>query len=168
MFERIFDFIAGMWEGLLPFTVIHQFEEGVVLRLGKFNRTLKPGLHLVWPVIEFVMTDAVVVRTEMLGHQSLVTSDGKQVIVNTVVTSKIFDIEAALLRVEGVDDALTDACSGTVAAMVQQATWDELIDHEFNEALTEECGEKAAMFGILITNVQLCDLTTSKTIRLAQ
>lgn len=167
MLDRLIDLILSSIRLLSFFTVIDEFEEAVVLRFGKFNRKLGPGFHLLWPFnIETVLTDNVVARTTNLPAQSLTTADGHTVVVSGVVTSRITDIQKALLEVEGVDHALLDSCIAEIARQVSRSTWDELRNPEFSDQLTKSCRRQGFKYGIEILRVQLSDVTKARSLRL--
>lgn len=167
MLDKLIDLILNA-AGLFKFwVVVREYERGVVLRLGRFNREIEPGFHWVWPMsVDEVLTDNVVPRTYNLGAQSLTTNDGKCVTVGGVVTASIRNIRKALLEVEGVDHALVDSCSTVIARFVAQSTWDQLMHGIGSEKLTADCREIATDYGIKIVRVQLADCSVSRAIRL--
>lgn len=169
MFDRIIDLLL-QWVGwFIPFVVVDQFERAVVLRFGKHVRTLEPGFHWIWPFeIERVIADNVVPRTVNLSAQSLVTKDGRFVVLGGIVTARIEDIVAATLEVEAVDHALQDACYGAIGTLVAASTWDEIREEAFIHELTKACRKPARRFGIDIMRVQLSDLTLARTLRIQQ
>lgn len=169
MFDKLFERLADLAEWFVPFSVVDEYEEGVVLRFGRFTRVLGPGFHWIWPFgVDRVITDNVVWRTNDLQVQSLVTKDGRTITVCAVITSRIRNIQKALLDVEGVDDALIDACAGAVGAYVSSRTWEELTDTRVPDELATACQKGATRYGIEIGRVQLKDLTPSRAIRLLQ
>ena len=169
MFDRIIDLLLQWIGWFIPFVVIDQFERAVVLRFGVHHRTLEPGFHWIIPFeIERVIADNVVPRTVNLQAQSLVTVDGRFVVLGGIVTAQIADIVAATLEVEGVDHALQDACYGAIGTMVAASTWEEIRQEAFAHELTKACRKQARRFGIDIIRVQLSDLTLAKTLRLQQ
>lgn len=166
MLDRLIDLILSSVRLLRFFTVIDEFEEAVVLRFGKFHRKLGPGFHWLIPLnIETMLVDNVVARTTNLPAQSLTTSDGHTVVVSGVVTSRITDIQKAMLEVEGVDDALKDSCIGEIARQISRSTWDELRNPEFSDQLTKSCRRQGFKYGIEILRVQLSDVTKARSLR---
>lgn len=167
MFDKIIDVLLQCFDFLIPFTVMDQFERGVILRFGKLHREIGPGFHWHWPLaIERCLFDNVVDRTVNLGSQSLTTRDGRNVTVSGVITARIRDIKKALLEVEGFDDALKDSCYGAIAVAVSSHTWEEIQQETFSDALTKACRDQANEYGIKIKRVQLTDKTIAKPIRL--
>jgi regulator of protease activity HflC (stomatin/prohibitin superfamily) len=167
MFDRLIDLFLQSIAFFIPFVVIDQFERAVVLRFGRYHRTLEPGFHWIIPCsVEAVIADNVVPRTTNLQAQSLTTADDRQVVVAGVVTSQITDIVKATLEVEGVDHALQDACYGAIGSLVAASTYEQINDPGFSHELTKACRRQAKAFGIEIMRVQLSDLTRSTTLRL--
>lgn len=165
--DKLIDLLVDSAKFFLPFVVIQQFEQGVVLRFGKFTRELDPGFHWVVPFgIDAVLVDNVVPRTHLGGLQSLVTRDGRHITLQVIVTAKIHNIRKALLEVEGVDHALLDSCAGAVATEVAGHTWEEIIANGFSERLTEQCRKGAWRYGVEVMRVQIGDLTVARAIRL--
>jgi regulator of protease activity HflC (stomatin/prohibitin superfamily) len=165
--DKLIDLIVNFMDLFRFWQVINEYERGIVLRLGVFQRELEPGLHWVIPFhIDNVLHDNVVPRTVALGAQSLMTKDGVTVAVSGVVTARIRHIRKALLEVEGVDHALVDSCSAAVAEHVARATWDELRAVASGEALLKECRKQEFQYGIEILRVQLSDITTCRVVRL--
>lgn len=167
MFDRLIDLFLQSIVFFVPFVVVDAFERAVVLRFGVHHRTLEPGFHWIIPFnVERVIADNVVPRTANLQAQSLTTADDHQIVVGGVVTSEIFDIETAILGVEGVDHALQDSCYGAISLMVAASTYAEVRAEGFSHELTKACRRQAKNFGINILRVQLSDLTRSTTLRL--
>jgi len=52
MFDKLLDFILNLYHELLPFQVINMWEEGVVMRLGKFKKVVKAGLVFKIPLAD--------------------------------------------------------------------------------------------------------------------
>lgn len=165
--DRLFEFITSVARFFVFWVVINEYERAVLLRLGKFQRILEPGLHFVIPfAVDQAMVDNVVTRTSDLSSQSLTTKDNKTVTLTAVITSNIRDIKKALLEVEGVDHALVDSCSGAIGDYVKDLTWEELRSSLSAESLTKLCRKNAWRYGIEIERVQLADLASSRVIRL--
>lgn len=167
MLDRLIDALIQWASWFLPFAVLDAFQEGVVLRLGNYHRTLEPGFHWIIPCgIERVIDDNVVPRTVNLQAQSLTTKDGVSVVVGGVVTASIYNIRKALLEVEAVDDALRDSCLGAISQAVHASTWEQLQAEEFATELTKACAKQATEYGIRIKRVQMSDLARVRAIRL--
>ena len=78
--------------------IINQYERGVVLRLGKYSRTLEPGFRVIIPYID-KMTKVDVRTTPMdVPKQEVITRDNVTVNVDAVVYSRVIDARKAVLE----------------------------------------------------------------------
>lgn len=169
MFDRLFDIVIQFLDLFKPFKVINEFERGVVLRLGKYQRTVEPGFHWILPFnIDKVLVDKVVPRTVNLGAQGLTTLDGKSITVSAVVTAQLRDVRRALLEVEHVDEALMDSCYATIGDLIVAHDWDTVRTPEFTDTVTKACRKQAWRYGVEILKIQFADRTPTKAIRLLQ
>lgn len=167
MLDRLVDILAS-WVDLLRFVaIVNEYEAGVVLRFGVRHRPAAPGLHFFWPFgIESLHHHPIVVDTQELGEQSLTTKDGRSVSLTGVVTFRVVDVEAALLRVQGERQALVDSGVGVIGVQVLASTWVEVISEDFWNDVTIKVRRKARRYGIYVEQVTFRDLCASKTFRI--
>jgi regulator of protease activity HflC (stomatin/prohibitin superfamily) len=169
VFDRLIELLLQSIGWLVPFSVVDDFERGVVLRFGKFHRELEPGFHWMIPVgVERIIKDNVVPRTINLKAQALQTSDGRSVTVTAVVTAQIVNVRKAILEVETVDNVLEDSCYGAIGALVASTSWDDIRAEGFADMLTKSCRKTGFRYGVEITRVQLSDVALCRAIRLYQ
>lgn len=139
----------------------------MVLRFGKFQRKLEPGLHWIYPFgIDRVLEDNVVPTTRGLSPQSLVTSDGHSVTVAVLVTFQTSDVKKLLLEIEGAESVMIDATYGIVAAEVGKTPWDDLRTEAFAERVTKNVRRRAFRYGIEVLQVQFSDIAKCRSHRL--
>lgn len=149
--------------------VVEQYERGVVLRFGKFQREVGPGLHLLIPLgVDTVYTDNVVPTTMNLGPQSLTSKDGKLVVLTAIVTWEIACVTTVLLAVEGADGVLTDTSYGTISQAVAETNWEDIRTAGFALRVTKLVRKECKKWGIKIIRVRFSDKTTCRSIRLWQ
>ena len=85
MFERVLDFIAASWNILRPLVVVSDFEGGVILRFGRYNRVITPGLHWKIPLAENAIVTSTVITTMALRPQTLTTKDDLTLVLSAIV-----------------------------------------------------------------------------------
>lgn len=169
MLERLIDFILGMVQMFQFWYVVNEYENGVILRFGKFNRVILPGLHFLLPFwIDVVLVDNVVTTTTNLGPQSLMTMDGKQVVISTIITWQICDIKKILLEVESSDQVLADVTYGTVGEIVNCTNWASVQSPDFAKQIGRKSRSRAKSLGIHISELYLSDKTSCRSLRLWQ
>ena len=89
--------------------VVNQYERKVVLTLGRFTGTLKPGLNLIIPFIQTTMNVDVREKAVDVPSQEAMTKDNISCTVNAVIYYRIKEdqVERAVLNVRNLDYAMT-------------------------------------------------------------
>lgn len=168
MFDRLFDIIVAVWKHLLFFVVLEPFEQGVLVRLGRFVKVLEPGLHFVLPLgIDAVYNEHVTPRTERLSGLSTTTKDGRPIGFDAVITYKISDIRKAVLEITDLKDAIADTCAGVIGTTLHEATWDSILAGDALEELVARCRKRGFRWGVEVMAVQLCGVALVKNLRLS-
>lgn len=80
--------------------IISQWQIGVVFRLGKHVREIKPGLNIIIPILEYVACVDMRIRTMDVIPQEVLTKDSVPVKIDAVVYYKIFDAAKSIIAVE--------------------------------------------------------------------
>ena len=168
MFDRIFDFIADVWEWLIPWVVIDAYEQGVVLRLGKFHRVVNPGFNFIWPLgFEAVKYETVVRQTAYLEVQSLTTRDGKPVCVSAIVIFTISDIRKFLLDIDDGEDDMTNMVYGIISDCVEETDWLKIKKAPFNNRVLKLAQEQCNSYcGVDVIAIKWSDKVVARNIRL--
>lgn len=169
MLDKLVQFLIDIIDLFRFWVVIDQYERAVQLRLGKFKRELEPGFWFQIPLhIDRTLHANVTVETAHVGPQSVTTKDGKEVVLGSVVTYHIENIRTFLLDVEGGHQVIEDSTLGTQAEYVRSKTWDELCIMNVGNELAKRVRNRAKRYGVAVDDVQLSDLTRSKSLRLIQ
>lgn len=166
MFDRLIDIITGWFEQLLPFFIIRDFEEAVVLRFGKFHKVAKPGFHWRIPFVDDVMEQHVVVTTLSLSPQSLYTKDKQNIVVKGLIKYKIADIQTFMLEVYDAQDAISDMTQYIIKNIIMGKTLEECIDAEIDNILTKKARVEAKKWGVEIQQVTLTDIAPIRSYRI--
>ena len=169
MLDKLIDLIVSSIRFFQFCTVILQYERAVVLRFGRFHREIGPGFHWIWPFrIEEVLATNVTLETMNVGPQSLTTKDGVSMVISTVVTFTVADVRKFLIEVEAATNVIEDSTYGIVSRLVADRTWAELCRPELADDLSKIVRRLAKRWGVDVMNVQVSDLTRSRSFRLMQ
>jgi len=87
--------------------IVSQWQVGVVFRLGKYVRQIKPGLNIIIPILEYVAYVDMRIRTMDVTPQEVLTKDSVPVKIDAVVYYKIFDAAKSIIAVENFGMAST-------------------------------------------------------------
>jgi len=93
-------FIIVILFGLGGLRVVNQYEQGVILTLGRYTSTRKPGLTWIFLGIQRMIKVDMRITTIDIPRQEAITRDNVPVGVNAVVYFKVLRSEDAVLKVE--------------------------------------------------------------------
>ncbi|MHA1738877.1 MAG: slipin family protein [Candidatus Heimdallarchaeota archaeon] len=120
--------IIGFWL-LTGIKVILEYERLVIFRLGRYKRTIGPGLIYVIPIFEVFKKVDLRIITQDIPRQEVITRDNIPVLANTVVYFKVERPEDAVIKIENYVYA--------VRQYTQAALRDTIGTMELDEVLTE-------------------------------
>lgn len=166
MIEQLISLVSTFWNHIIPFFVIDEYEQAVTLRLGRYYRTVYPGLHLKIPFVDQVLTETVVMNAYNLASQALTTKDNKEIIVAAVVKYTISDIKKFVLEITDEDSAIPDICLGVIRASLTSKTWLECQDKTVDTYITNKVRGELSNYGIAVDKVRLTDMTRVRAFRL--
>jgi membrane protease subunit HflK len=173
MFNKLMEvLICGLCK-LPHFTTIPPDEQAVVLRFGRYLKTLDEGGHYLfhWPLIHTILT---IVSTRQLidiDKQDILTSDGHSITLNASVEYVVDEPYKALLSVNDYDENLQEVCGDYFREAIMSRTLGECITqiHEIRLEITEQLEEVASeQYGICVLKVLIPTFTKANTIRLIQ
>jgi membrane protease subunit HflK len=126
----IFGIILIVVIGVLLFKSVYTIDEqqrGVVLSLGKYERTLEPGLQFVMPLVQTVVqVNVTKVRSASL-KELMLTKDENVVEVAMEVQYRVVDPVAFSLRVENPEQSLTHAAESALRHEVGSTKMDPIL-----------------------------------------
>ncbi len=123
----------GCWL-LAGIKVVLEYERLVIFRLGKYKRTIGPGVVYIVPVLEKSQKVDLRIITADVPRQEVMTRDNIPVLANTVVYYKVEKPEDAIIKIENFAYA--------VRQYTQAALRDVMGNMELDEVLTDR--EKVA------------------------
>lgn len=137
--------------------VVNQYERGIVLRLGKYSRTLSPGLRVILPYLD-KMTKVDVRTTPMdIPKQEVITRDNVTVNVDAVVYFKVLNAEKAVLETTNYTYATSTFAQTALRDVTGNFDLDEILSKrdEISEKIREIVDVQTDKWGIDIENVKL-------------
>ena len=138
-------------------TIVNQFERGVVLRMGRYQKTLEPGLHFIVPFLQKIIK--VDVRTSMcdIRPQEVITKDNITVTVDAVVYMRVLDPQKAVLEIADYRTATSNFAAAALRDVTGNFELDGLLEkrEEIAEQLKNIVDEQTGKWGIDIESVRL-------------
>lgn len=121
-------FIVGIWL-LSGIKIALEYERLVIFRLGKYTRTIGPGVVYIMPVFEKSQKVDLRIITADIPRQEIITRDNIPVLANTVVYFKVQRPEDAVIKISNYTYA--------VRQYTQAALRDVVGNMELDQVLTE-------------------------------
>lgn len=152
--------IVIVWILLISIKQIDEYQRGILFSFGKFSRILKPGWHIVLPIINRVVKVDIRTKTVDVPEQEAITRDNVSIRINAVLYYKIFDASKAVISVENYNYAVSQLAQTTMRNVVGSVTLDELLS-ERDKLSTQICqivDEATDPWGIKVENVELKDI----------
>ena len=166
--------VAAVFLGLVFLTIsmgvklVPQGSKQVVQRLGKFHKTLGPGLNLIVPYIDKVSYKVTTKDIVMdIPSQEVITQDNVVIIANAVAYINIVEPEKAVYGVEDYGVAIKTLVQTSLRSIVGEMKLDdalssrELIKARLKEAISDDIAD----WGITLKTVEIQDITPSGTMQ---
>ena len=133
----------------------------LVERLGKFNRALSPGLSLVLPGLERVVShQSLKERVMDIPPQQCITSDNVSIEVDAVVYWQLLEHARAYYAVDNLQVAMVNLVLTQIRAEMGRLNLDQTFTtrSEVTEVLLRELDHATDPWGIKVTRVELRDI----------
>jgi regulator of protease activity HflC (stomatin/prohibitin superfamily) len=166
MFDSLIQLFLQFYEKLIPWYVVDEADEAVILRFGKFSKVRGPGTYRKIPFFDNVIVKTTVWTTISLPAQSLTTKDGVNIVIKAAIKYKVRDIKTFVLEVWDAVDALSDMTSGIIFDVVKEYSWEELKVEDLRSLITRKTRHEAKRWGLEVESVTLSDLAQIKSLRL--
>jgi regulator of protease activity HflC (stomatin/prohibitin superfamily) len=148
--------------------IIPQARAGVVERLGRYSRTLTPGLTIVVPFIDRVRP-LLDLREQVVSFppQPVITADNVSVQIDTVLYFTITDPKAATYEVANPLQAIEQLTVTTLRNIIGSLTLEETLTSrdDVNDRLRVVLDERTGRWGIRINGVELKSVDPPATIQ---
>src|SRR5919199_2250068 len=148
--------------------IIPQARAGVVERLGRYSRTLEPGLTIVVPFIDKVRP-LIDLREQVVSFppNGVITADNVTVNIDTVLYFTITDPKAASYEVANPLQAIEQLTVTTLRNVIGGLTLEETLTSrdEINTQLRTVLDEATGRWGIRINRVELKSIDPPATIQ---
>jgi len=144
--------------------IVPQGEEWVIERLGKFARTLKPGLNIIVPYIEAVR-EKISTRDIILDipQQEVITRDNAVILTNAITFIRVTNPRNAIYGIEDFKLAIQQLVMTTLRSILGEMTLDEALSsrEHIKAKLKEQIIDDVADWGVTVKSVEIQDISPS-------
>jgi regulator of protease activity HflC (stomatin/prohibitin superfamily) len=148
--------------------VIQQSTVGVVQRLGRYQRTLGPGVHLLVPMLDRVSATVDMKETvQAFPPQPVITQDNVTIGIDTVVYYQVTDAVKSTYEVANVLQAMEQLTVTTLRNVVGSMTLEDTLTSrdQINSQLRIVLDEATEKWGVRVTRVELKSIDPPRTIQ---
>lgn len=137
--------------------VFREYERGVLFTLGRYTKTIGPGLVIVIPVIQQVMKIDLRVLVEDVPSQDVISKDNVSVKVNAVIYYRVVEPDKAVLNVENFTAATSQLAQTTLRSVLGKHELDEMLSErdKLNTDIQKILDEQTDIWGIKVSNVEI-------------
>ncbi|MFF0720692.1 SPFH domain-containing protein [Verrucosispora sp. NA02020] len=148
--------------------IVPQQRQDVVERLGRYKRTLNPGLNILVPFVDAVRTK-VDMREQVVSFppQPVITSDNLVVSIDTVLYFKVVDSVRATYEISNFLQAIEQLTVTTLRNVIGSLDLERALTsrEEINRHLSGVLDETTGRWGIKVTRVEIKAIEPPPSIR---
>ena len=143
-------------------TIVPQGYEYTVENFGRFSNILKPGLHILVPIVERIGQKVNMMEQVLdIPSQDVITKDNAMVRVDGVVFFEIQDPYAASYQIHDLYSGILNLVMTNVRTVIGSMEIDELLSQRdvINQRLLSVVDEATVPWGTKITRVEIKDIS---------
>ncbi|MGI9326880.1 MAG: SPFH domain-containing protein [Pseudomonadales bacterium] len=141
--------------------IVPQGQNWTVERLGKYTRTLRPGLSLLIPYVERVGRKQIMMEQVLdVAGQEVITNDNATVVTDAVCFFQIMDAVKASYEVNQLEFALQNLVMTNIRAVIGAMALDETLSQRdtINRQVLEKVDEATHPWGLKVTRIEIKDI----------
>jgi regulator of protease activity HflC (stomatin/prohibitin superfamily) len=137
--------------------IVNEYEQGVVLRLGRFAGVRTAGFKWIIPVIDRMIIIDMRITAEQVPPQDVITRDNVSVKVNAVIYFRVLAADRAFLQVTDFLFATSQFAQTTLRSVLGQVELDDLLSQrdKINRQLQEIIDRHTEPWGVKVTAVEV-------------
>jgi regulator of protease activity HflC (stomatin/prohibitin superfamily) len=137
--------------------IVNEYEQGVVLRLGRFVGMKTAGLKWIVPFIDRMIIIDMRVTAEQVPPQDVITRDNVSMKVNAVIYFRVVQADRAFLQVTDFLFATSQFAQTTLRSVLGQVDLDDVLGQrdKINRQLQEIIDRHTEPWGVKVTAVEV-------------
>ena len=149
--------------------IVNEYEQGVVLRLGRYAGLRTAGLKWIIPFIDRMIIIDMRVTAEQVPPQDVITRDNVSVKVSAVIYFRVLQAERAFLQVTDFLFATSQFAQTTLRSVLGQVDMDDLLSQrdKINRQLQEIIDRHTEPWGVKVTAVEVKQVALPEEMRRA-
>jgi len=154
----------------LSLKIVPQTENWLVERMGRYNRTLGAGVHIVTPFFDRIAhRENILERQLPVKSVPSITKDNVQIEVKLAILYRVTDASRAWYRIKNIDQAIETIITGIVRSTIGNSDLDEVQSNRrvLSDTIETEIQHVTEEWGIVLTRVEIVDVEVDAETRAA-
>jgi regulator of protease activity HflC (stomatin/prohibitin superfamily) len=150
--------------------IVPQGHKFVVQRLGKYHKTLNPGLNFVIPYLDTIAYKVLTKDISLdVPGQEVITMDNAVIMTNAIAFISILDPPKAVYGIDNYRVAITNLVQTALRSIIGEMNLDDALSSRevIKAKLKESISDDVAAWGIVVKTVEIQDIKPSQTMQMA-
>ena len=139
--------------------IIKQYERGIILRLGKYQSQVGPGVQTRIPFVDSVLVVDIREKVRDFKAERMLTKDNVPVTIDAILRYKIIEERArdAILNVENFNEIIQQVSQTTLRNNIGSSAFQDVLSkrEEINQHIKTVIASEASNWGIEVTGVEI-------------
>lgn len=139
--------------------IIKQYERAIILRLGKYNRQVGPGVQTRLPFADNILVVDVREKVSEFKAERMLTKDNVPVTIDAILRYKIIEQRAkdAILNVENFNQMIQQVSQTTLRNNIGSSLFQDILSkrEEINAHVRTTIESEASNWGVEVTGVEI-------------
>lgn len=146
--------------------IIKQYERAVILRLGRYQRQVGPGVQTRIPFVDSILVVDIREKVREFTAERMLTRDNVPVTIDAILRYKIIEDRArdSILNVENFNDMIQQVSQTTLRNNIGSSIFQDILSkrEEINQHVKSIIASEASSWGIEVTGVEIRQVAIPK------
>lgn len=150
--------------------IVPQTDNYLIERLGKYDRSLAAGAHIIIPFIDRVAhKESILERQLPAKNVPAFTKDNVQISITLAILYRVTDASKAWYRIKNIDQAIETIITGMVRSTIGSSDLDQVQSNrsQLSAAIANDIQHVTDEWGINVTRVEIVDVEVDEATRTA-